>query len=130
MIACRTSLVLALVALSGSVLMAQAGESTFLRLQEMLNGGIINKPELAVGISELIIANAYGREELVLQRPLSATDLDNQWLIEGNTNRTQISDGRGPIRILMRKTDAAILDVRLPLIMSTSPNSTDIQSTD
>lgn len=86
-------------------------------LHELLKGGLVNNPEIATRIAELVIANAYGQEQLDKQRPLTATEQDDRWLIEGSYNRERAQEGPGAARISISKRDAQILELTIPYVV-------------
>lgn len=98
---------------SGCTKVPNSPETTSIVLQAALNGGVVNNPELARKIAELIVENAYGSEELKLQTPLRVTEMDDCWYIIGSRNINNDKDTSGNIVVVINKRDGKILDLLL-----------------
>jgi hypothetical protein len=92
-------------------------------LLSMLKGGIVNDADTALKLAELVIASAYGAEEVEQQRPLTATDQADRWLIEGSLNKDRKVEGRGAVKVLIRKSDCRVLDLAVPIVMFPHPDA-------
>lgn len=101
--------------------MASAEESVTIYLLGVLNGGVVNNQELAIGIAELVVSNVYGQEELERQRPLTALDQSDRWLVEGSYNLERRGGDVGPLKMWISKSDAQILDIQVPQILAVPP---------
>ena len=97
-----------------------------LMMNEMLKGGLITNPESALALAEVIISSAYGDEELDRQLPLIVTDEDDRWHVTSNFNQDRQCDQSGPVSLLIRKTNAAVIDISLPFIMCVPPDVQDL----
>ncbi|MDA8232391.1 MAG: NTF2 fold immunity protein [Magnetospirillum sp.] len=84
-------------------------------LHAICSGGLLNKRDLALKIGELLAYSVYPREEMDRQRPLEIRDDGDRWTIIGSYNR-QMKDGRGPLKVVLRKWDAAVLDLATPML--------------
>ena len=93
-----------------------------LNLNEMLNGGLVTEPSSARAIAEVIVADAYGADELERQRPLVVVEEDDRWHVAGSFNERRQCDQRGPVSLWIRKRDAAVLDINMPFIMCVPPD--------
>ena len=95
-------------------------------LHDIARGGIVNKPGLALRISELLIADIYGEEELEMQRPLEVEEKDDRWLITGSHNKDREVEGLGPAEVIMSKKDGRILSISMPRILKVPPEVKEI----
>ncbi len=92
----------------------------------MAKGGIVNKPAMAEAIAALVIANAWGEDQLRRQRPLEVSDHDDRWLVEGSYNKERKPEDDGPVKIWILKRDGRILDLALPRILEVPPEVKEI----
>lgn len=106
--------------------MSETDFSYALLLEEIAKGGIVTKPAMAEGIAALVIANAYGEDELRRQEPLEVSDQEDRWLVEGSYNRARKPEDVGPVRIWILKRDGRILDLALPRILEVPPEVKEI----
>lgn len=95
-------------------------------LHDIARGGIVNKPELALRISELLIADIYGEDELEMQQPLEVEEKDDRWLITGSHNRNGEVDGLGPAEVIISKKDGRIINISIPRILKIPPEVKDM----
>ena len=94
--------------------------------EAIFKGGIVNKPAMAERIAALVIANAYGEDELQRQEPLEVSDHEDRWLVEGSYNRERKPEDLGPVKIWILKRDGRILDLELPRFLEVAPEVEEI----
>ena len=95
-------------------------------LEGVAKGGIVNKPTMAEAIAALVIANAWGEDQLRRQRPLEVSDHDDRWLVEGSYNKERKAEDVGSVKIWILKRDGRILDLGLPRILEVPPEVKEI----
>lgn len=100
--------------------------SMTLIINDIPKGGLITKQDSALALAELIIASAYGAEELDRQMPLSVADEDDRWLVAGSFNQDRQCDQSGPVTLSIRKSNAAVIDIRLPFFMCVPADVQDV----
>jgi hypothetical protein len=83
-------------------------------------GGIVNKPTIALKLSEIYISAAYGNEELARQLPLAATDEGNSWLIQGSAK--QRAQQRGAVVVRIVKENGRVLNLIVPRHLNDGPD--------
>lgn len=110
----------------GALSMSSEDHETSMLLHDIARGGIVNKPGLALRISELLIADIYGEEELEMQRPLEVEEKDDRWLITGSHNKDREVEGLGPAEVIMSKKDGRILSISMPRILKVPPEVKEI----
>jgi hypothetical protein len=110
----------------GAPMVAATDQSPSIQLWEVSRGGIVNNGRVAIEIAELVTANMYGDDELKRQLPLEATEQDDCWVISGTHNKDRSHDGPGPVRVVIRKRDAQILDLVVPYVMHLPPEAKEI----
>ena len=79
----------------------------------VIHGGMIPNADVACRIGELLLEAHYGKSELDLQRPLTATDKGDYWQVDGSRSRDSADQGHGPFRLSIRKYDGRIIDINL-----------------
>jgi hypothetical protein len=84
------------------------------RLAEQ-HGGVLNRADLALTIGELFAANVYGEQTMAEQRPFDIRDDGDRWTVYGSYNR-EMKPGDGPLKVVLRKWDGAVLDIAVPMI--------------
>ena len=94
-----------------AVLSMNADEEYSVLLQDIARGGIVNNPTTALKISEILIQDIYGEDELLIQRPLKIEDQGDRWLVLGRPDATKETEGCGPVRVIISKRDGRIIDV-------------------
>ncbi len=70
---------------------------------------IVFGSELAVKIGELLCDALYG--DLSRQRPLSATDKEGCWRVEGNWNRNGLTEGLAEFFLSIEKSNGRVTDI-------------------
>ena len=79
-------------------------------MTKMTRGGIIFSSNLALNLAELLCEAHYGTEELARQKPLSVTDKDTYWRVEGSFNRDGELEGPGTFFVSIQKYDGRVVD--------------------
>jgi hypothetical protein len=110
----------------GAAMANSAEDKTTMLLHSALNRGVVNNADLALKIAELLVANAYGPEQLERQRPLSVEEQDDAWVVTGNYNKDRKIEGWGPARVAIKKRDAQITDLEVPYILPVPPEAGEI----
>lgn len=93
-----------------------------LMMNDLLKGGLITRPESALALAEVIIASAYGADELDRQMPLAVADGEDRWHVAGSFNQGLQCDQSGPVTLWIRKSNAAVIDIDLPFMMCVPPD--------
>ena len=88
---------------------------------EWLKGGVVAKAEIAIRLGELFLEATQSIQELALQRPLTAEDQGDAWLVRGSRNRDLSQEGTGPFHMTVKKRDGQILDIGIPSITKLTP---------
>ncbi|GEM_PF-5562727 len=101
--------------LTGPVLEEQ--QSHTLKWHALMRGGVLNRADLALQIGELFAANVYCEETMAQQRPFEIRDDGDRWIVFGSYNRDMMP-GTGPLKVVLRKWDGAVLEIATPLIYS------------
>jgi len=101
--------------LTGPVMEEQ--QSHTLKWHALMCGGVLNRADLALQIGELFAANIYCEETMARQRPFEIRDDGDRWIVFGSYNRDMMP-GEGPVKVVLRKWDGAVLDIAAPLIYS------------
>ena len=102
--------------------MTEPSESGTMWLLKVLKGGIVNKPEMALNIAELVITNVYSVADLEQQTPLTVSDESDRWVIEGSYNKDRKIEGWGAAKVVIKKSDGQILEVYIPMVMFPHPD--------
>jgi NTF2 fold immunity protein of polymorphic toxin system component len=89
---------------------AVASGETMLFMTKMIRGGIVFSSDLAQKLAEVLCEAHYGERQLVRQKPLSVTDKDTFWRVEGNWNRDGKLDGPGAFFVSIDKYDGRVTD--------------------
>ena len=99
--------------LTGPVMEEQ--QSHTLKWHALKCGGVLNRADLALQIGELFAANIYPEEMMARQRPFEIRDDGDRWIVFGSYNR-DMWPGEGPVKVVLRKWDGAVLEIAAPLI--------------
>ena len=83
---------------------------TMLFMTKMTRGGVVFSSDIARKIAELLCEAHYGGEELERQKPLSVTDNETHWRVEGSWNRDGKSKGPGAFFVSIDKYDGRVTD--------------------
>lgn len=89
---------------------AVAPGETMLFMTKMIRGGIVFSRDLAQKLAEVLCEAHYGERQLARQKPLSVTDKDTYWRVEGNWNRDGKLDGPGAFFVSIDKYDGRVTD--------------------
>ena len=89
---------------------AVASGDVMLFMTKMTRGGIVFSSDLAQKFAELLCEAHYGVQELARQKPLSVTDKETYWRVEGSWNRDGKSEGPGAFFISIDKYDGRVTD--------------------
>jgi hypothetical protein len=89
---------------------AVASSEMMLFMTQIARGGIVFSGDLAVKLAELLCEAHYGNEEFARQKPLSVTDKDTYWRVEGSWNRDGKIDGPGAFFVSIEKHDGRVTD--------------------
>jgi len=100
----------------------EPGSSRMVWFTNITHGGMIPNAELACQIGELLLAAHYGKDELELQRPLTATDKGDHWQVDGSRNRGPADQGHGPFHLAIRKYDGRITDINVDYTFQPHPS--------
>ncbi len=84
--------------------------------------GVVNKPEVAVKLAEVLITRFYGEEEVTAQKPLQATVKDDRWIIEGSQKKDRLQPTSGPVTLILSKIDAQVLGVHKGIYVPVDPS--------
>lgn len=84
---------------------------------ELLKGGVLGDADVAKRFAELVLEFTQGGEELERQRPLTVEDRGDTWFVLGNWNRDQTQQGFGPFQMTVKKRDAQVLDLGIPMVL-------------
>lgn len=95
-------------------------------LDDLLAVDMINSPDIAARLGELLIDNHFGSKHPEAQRPLTVVDQDDQWVVRGSRNKALGAEGLGPAKIIIRKKDGQILDMHIPYNMIPHPDVKEI----
>lgn len=92
---------------------AEAG----LYVNELIHGGVIAEPAVALEFAALVLRSLQGSDELKKQQPLRITDQGATWHVRGNYQQPGAAPGSGSWFITLRKRDAKVLKLgfRLPM---------------
>ena len=90
---------------------------------EWRKGGVINNAEIARKFAEVVLEHTQSKEELERQVPLTVEDRGDNWFIPGSWNRDKSVEGGGAFEMPVRKRDAQVLDVGIPIVMKLSPGT-------
>jgi hypothetical protein len=91
-------------------------------LDKLIDTHMINNPDIARTLGELLISNHYSESHMELQKPFQVEDQGDQWVVRGNRNKDHAVDGLGPAKIVIRKKDGQILEMHIPYIMHPHPD--------
>ena len=83
---------------------------TMLFMTKMIRGGIIFSSDLAQNVAELLCEAHYGTEELARQKPMSVTDKDTYWRVDGSWNRDGKIEGPGAFFVSIQKYDGRVTE--------------------
>jgi len=86
-----------------------SSDACMLLLNSLGRGGLIFSADLAAKIGEVLCEAHYG--DLSRQMPLSVTDKETYWRVEGDWNRDGNLDGPGPFYISIEKDDGRIAEI-------------------
>src|SRR5579883_1058047 len=89
---------------------AVASGDVMLFMTKMTRGGIVFSSDLAQKVAELLCEAHYGPQELARQKPLSVTDKETYWRVEGSWNRDGKVEGPGAFFVSIDKYDGRATD--------------------
>jgi hypothetical protein len=100
----------------------EPGSSSMVWFTNITHGGMIPNAELACQLGALLLAAHYGKDELELQRPLTATDKGDCWQVDGSRSRGSAAQGRGPFHLTIRKYDGRITEINVDYEIQPHPS--------
>ena len=111
-----------------AVMSMSSDEEYSVLLHDITRGGIVNNPTTALKISEILIEDIYGEDELLMQRPFKVEDKGDRWLIIGTPDRSKEIEGPGPARVIINKKDGRIIDIIGTVPIKPAPELRDIMN--
>ena len=90
---------------------------------ELLKGGVLGSADVARRFAELVLEYTQDREMLERQQPLTVEDRGDTWLIRGSHKPQSGQPGFGPFKMTVRKRDAQVLDLGMPIVLPVSAPS-------
>jgi len=82
-----------------------------------LKGGVLGSADVARSFAELVLEFTQSPDELKRQRPLTVEDRGETWFILGSWNRDKTQEGFGPFQMTVKKRDAQVLDLGMPMVL-------------
>lgn len=82
----------------------------------LVKGGVIGNVDVACRFAELVLEYTQGIEALEEQKPLVVEDRGDTWFILGSWNRDHALPGFGPFQMVVKKRDAQVLDLGMPMV--------------
>ncbi len=98
--------------------MSEESQSNTMYLRELINGGLILHPEMAIQLAEIYLSYAYGEESLDGQRPLTATERDGKWFVAGSYIKGIGTDDDGRALVILDKKNGRVLECAIPKFMA------------
>jgi hypothetical protein len=99
-------------------------------VQRAMYGDCIKDNDTAVAVAEVLVARNLGNDVLQKQKPLTAREDGDAWIIEGSAAKIQPKPGMGPVIVRLTKADAKVESLYLsaagpqgPFPFKTSKNS-------
>ncbi|MDA8230774.1 MAG: NTF2 fold immunity protein [Magnetospirillum sp.] len=89
-------------------------------------GSIINRPDFAVKLAEVIVAEVWGKDMLAMQKPLVAADDGDRWVVRGSIESEGRAGEHGRVKVVLKKFDGQIMDLFLPHFYEGAPEVEDI----
>jgi hypothetical protein len=89
---------------------AVASGELMLFMTQIARGGVVFSSDLAAKLAELLCQAHFGDEELIRQQPLSVSDRDSYWRVEGSFNRDGKVEGPGVFFVSVSKRDGRVTD--------------------
>jgi hypothetical protein len=86
-------------------------------ITEFMKGGVLGSADVARRFAELILEYTQDAEMLEQQRPLTVEDRGDTWFILGSWNRDKVQPGFGPFQMTVKKRDAQVLDLGMPVVL-------------
>ena len=77
--------------------------------------------ETALKLAEILIADVNGAEFLEGERPLTAIEETDRWVVQGRLADDSLSLVRQPVKIAINKKDAKILEFQIPAVIHKFP---------
>ena len=94
---------------------------------EFMRSGVLGNADIARRFAELVLEYTQDPEMLEQQKPLEVEDRGDTWLILGSWNRQGKMPGFGPFRMTVKKRDAQVLDLGLPVMLPASSQDSESQ---
>jgi hypothetical protein len=101
--------------------MANSSDYGVLYILGLLGGCIVAKSETALKIAETLIADVNGVEFLESERPLTAIEETDRWVVQGRLAEDNALMCRRPVKIVINKKDAKILEFQIPAVVHKFP---------
>ena len=84
---------------------------------EFMRGGVLGNADIARRFAELVLEYTQDPGMLEQQKPLLVEDRGETWYILGSWNRDRKTPGFGPFQMTVKKRDAQVLDLGLPVAL-------------
>jgi hypothetical protein len=86
-------------------------DGALLLLNEINRGGVINSPDLARKMAELIQEDTEGSAAVERSRPYSVEDVGTAWHVKANPTAIGDWEDESPWEIIIQKRDARVLSL-------------------
>jgi hypothetical protein len=107
--------------------MADEPTNPMLRMQQLYGGGLVRDAKTAERLASVLISSLYGEDELAEQMPLQVSDMGDAWRVVGSRTPKgppgdlRLKSGIGSVTIVINKSDAKVVDLRLEYRMPVDP---------